>query len=448
MQIFHDVEELCNKTFGALQIYPDEASIYVLNRDRLWTDNIIDSLVYTAAMAPSEELRTFSRWVILEAGKQTGNAPASIRSVYGMKKDNAEIIAKNTIPAVNLEGMTYELARGVFRAKRHMRPGPIVFETVLKNQEDHESSFAEYAACIIAAAIKEQSSEGGWGPVFLQGTIQVNAGQFTNDLDAEIQNVTALVDQAIAAGIYNIDLDLSALDEQLSTSKKVQIISQLLDYIRSNQPKKITVTAGVTAERELPSPKQLRAFLKKLQQEPDDESTVEVEELPNLNGLSKIGLYPEGLNELKEEGFPSAFSDLLQTITDDFGLMVSIHLDSFDNSEYIVLNLPSTGIYELHLMTRFQQLIFHHPHFPGDLHSKMIKYLETNYSGERKAGWSEKQFFHAMAEELYAPFKKQLWNLEPQITARIRNDLERYFTNVFETLGISNSTVLQSTSHK
>lgn len=63
---------------------------------------------------------------IFEAAYEQGAYPASIHEFY-MARGRGEF-SGFTVPAINLRGMTYDLARRIFRVAKKNNSGPFIFE--------------------------------------------------------------------------------------------------------------------------------------------------------------------------------------------------------------------------------------------------------------------------------------------------------------------------------
>ena len=109
---------------------------------------------------------------------------------------------------INVRGMSYDTARAIFRTAQRLHAGAFILEIARSEIGYTEQRPAEYAACVLAAAVKE----GYRGPVFIQGDhFQVNAKKYAADPTPEVDAVKALANEAIHAGFYNIDVDTSTL---------------------------------------------------------------------------------------------------------------------------------------------------------------------------------------------------------------------------------------------
>ncbi|MEZ4517811.1 MAG: class II fructose-bisphosphate aldolase [Chloroflexota bacterium] len=152
-----------------------------------------------------------------------------------------------TVPAMNIRAMNYNTSRAVFRAANKTNVGAMLFEIARSEMGYTDQRPVEYVASVIAAAIKE----GYHGPVFIQGDhFQISAARYKKDSTAEVQAVKDLMDEAVAAGFYNIDIDTSTLvdlsfdtlDEQQNTN--YTLCAELTQYVRSIEPAGVTISLG------------------------------------------------------------------------------------------------------------------------------------------------------------------------------------------------------------
>ena len=182
-----------------------EGKVTVSDPQRLAEEGI-DLLVYNAVFNPNPEIQEACRWLIRMAGQSLGIIPASIQSFY--EAMGREEIKGFTVPAINIRGLSYDSARAVFRAANKNNNGTLIFEIAKSEIQYTDQSPAEYATVIMGAAIKE----GFRGPLFIQGDhFQLKAKNFAADPQKEIGVIKALIDKAIDAGFYNIDIDSSTL---------------------------------------------------------------------------------------------------------------------------------------------------------------------------------------------------------------------------------------------
>src|SRR5688500_198434 len=208
----------------------------------------MDELIRTAVFGGTEKERQAARDRIHDQARAYGAIPASIQLLYEAL-GRYEIHEKFTVPALNLRTITYELARAGFRAAMKHQVGPFIFEIARSEIGYTEQRPGEYAACILAAAVKENYK----GPVFIQGDhFQASAKKWATEegKNSEVKALESLIDEAIAAEFYNIDIDTSTLvdlsfptrDEQQKTN--YTYTAHLTRYIRERQPKGIEISIG------------------------------------------------------------------------------------------------------------------------------------------------------------------------------------------------------------
>ncbi len=122
---FGSILDLEQSAGGILRIEQD--GVEVLDRDGV-RGELIDRLVWTAVFG-AEDVRDASRWIIRHVANAVGAWTASIHDLYMAAGRNE--YSNATTPAINLRGMTYDLARTLFQAARqtgtrpvHLRAGP------------------------------------------------------------------------------------------------------------------------------------------------------------------------------------------------------------------------------------------------------------------------------------------------------------------------------------
>src|SRR5690348_5839267 len=206
----------------------------------------IDRLVWTAVFGESAELRGTARAAIRSAAAAAGIRPASIHDLYmAMGRGDA---GGFTVPAINVRAMAYDTARAVVRAARALNAGAFIFEIARSEIGYTEQRPHEYAAVVLAAALRE----GFTGPVFIQGDhVQTNAKKFNSpERDKELDALRALIQEEIAAGFYNIDIDTSTLVDltkpTLAEQQEVNVTlaADFAEFIRKHEPQGLTISVG------------------------------------------------------------------------------------------------------------------------------------------------------------------------------------------------------------
>ena len=207
---------------------------------------LIDRLAHTSALGATPEIKGAARWVIRSLAAAKGVRAASIHELYiAMGKGKA---GGFTVPAMNLRMMTYDTARAVFRAAKACNAGAFIFEIARSEIGYTEQRPHEYAASVLAAALRE----GHTGPVFFQGDhVQVNAKKYASpDRNKELETLRGLIREEIAAGFYNIDIDTSTLVDldkpTLEAQQEVncELCADFTAFVRDHEPDGVTVSVG------------------------------------------------------------------------------------------------------------------------------------------------------------------------------------------------------------
>ena len=210
------------------------------------TADTIDQLAWTAVFGKDAELRGTARWIVRSLAAAAGIRPASIHDLYmAMGRGDA---AGFTVPAINVRSMAYDTARAVVRSAKKLGAGAFIFEIARSEIGYTEQRPHEYAAVVIAAALREGFS----GPIFIQGDhVQTNAKKYNSpDRDKELDALRALIKEEIAAGFYNIDIDTSTLVDldkpTLAEQQEVNVTlaADFAAFIRKNEPQGVTVSVG------------------------------------------------------------------------------------------------------------------------------------------------------------------------------------------------------------
>src|SRR5262249_55585372 len=150
---------------------------------------IIDKLAWTAAFGADADLKGTARCIIRSLGAAAGVRPASIHHLY-MAVGRGDS-GGSTVPAINVRAMAYDPARAVIRSAKRLNAGAFIFEIARSEIGYTEQRPHEYAAIVIAAALREGFS----GPLFIQGDhVQTNAKKFNSpERDKELETLRALI---------------------------------------------------------------------------------------------------------------------------------------------------------------------------------------------------------------------------------------------------------------
>ena len=126
--------------------------------------------------------------------------------------------------------------------------------------------------------------------------------------------------------------------------------------------------------------------------------------------------------------------DLSRVAREKYGLSGAVQHGASTLPESAFFHFPKTETAEIHLATQFQNMLY--DHLPDALRDEIYAWLRTNAAEERKAGDTDEQFFYKTRKKALGPFKKQLWDLAPEVKAKLARAYEEKFQFLFEKLGV------------
>ncbi|UCB42266.1 MAG: class II fructose-bisphosphate aldolase [Dehalococcoidales bacterium] len=401
----------------------------------------IDTLVENAVFG-ANTVRESSRQKIRQLASTNGVILASIDGFY--QAAGKGFYSSITVPAINIRGMTYQVARAVFRAALKDKVGPFIFE-IARSEIDYTAQRpGEYAACILAAALKE----GFRGPVFLQGDhFQVNLAKYNADAQQELDSIRELVREAVDAGFFNIDIDASTivdlekpgLEEQ--QEKNCQVTADMTRFMREIEPEGITISVGgeigeVGGRNSTVADFQafMAGYIRLLG--------------PDVRGLSKISVQtgtahggvvlPDGSIASVNIDF-EALKDLSRAAREEYGMGGAVQHGASTLPDDAFDLFPQVDTLEVHLATGFQNIIYDSPYFPKELLDTIARHLQEKYAGERKQEDTVEQFLYKTRKKAFGDFKKEIWDLPAENLKEIGNILEERFSLLFRKLKVDNT---------
>jgi len=396
-------------------------------------EKVVLDLIMTDDLKKKKELGKKIR----DMAHGNGVYPASIHAFY-MALGRGDF-GGFTVPAVNLRGMTYPLARAMFRVAKRNNSGAFIFELAKSEGRYTNQPPAEYASAVLAAAIVE----GFRGPVFIQADhLQVSAKKYNDNPRQELEDLKAAIVDYIAAGFYNIDIDSSTL---VDLSKPDVVEQQRLNYeacaeltrfIRQNQPRGVEISVGgeigeVGSKNS--TPEDLRAFMEGLRKKLGGGVTG-ISKISVQTGTSHGGVVlPDGtIAEVKLD------FDTLRTLSkiarEEFGLSGAVQHGASTLPAEMFHKFPEVGTAEVHLATEFQNIIYESSHFPKGLKDQIYNWIRANLSAEKKEGQTEEQFIYKTRKKAFGPFKKDIMGLPEEAREAIVKEVEAKFDFIFREL--------------
>jgi fructose/tagatose bisphosphate aldolase len=254
-----------------------------------------------------------------------------------------------------------------------------------------------------------------------------------------------LIDEAIDAGFFNIDIDTSTLvDLSKPTIPEQQhvnytLCAELTAHLRRRQPKGVTISIGgeigEVGGHNSTEP-ELRAFMDGYKQ-----SLGRL--LPGQPGLSKISIQtgtshggvvlPDGSIAQVKVDFDT-LAALSRLARQAYGLGGAVQHGASTLPEDAFTRFAEAGTLEVHLATNFQNMLY--DRLPEEVLSKMYAFLREKHSDERKAGQTDEQFYYSARKRALGPFKQTLWDLPAVSLETIQTAWERQFGLLFDRLNV------------
>src|ERR1051325_5474502 len=399
----------------------------------------IDDLVRAAVFGDDAAKADARRAIHLQA-RERGAISSSIYPLYQAIGRN-EIARKFTVPAFNIRALTYDCARALFRAAMRHDVGTFIFEIARSEIGYTEQRPGEYAACVLAAAIAENYR----GAVFIQGDhFQASAKKWATPEGqaAEVKALESLIDEAIAAEFFNIDIDTSTLvDLSFPTREEQQhanytYTAHLTKYIRARQPKGIDVSIGGEigeVGKYNTQPDEVRAYVDG------------VRRLIGESGIAKISVQ----TGTSHGGVPLADGSIAQAKIDfdvlrettricrgEYGIAGSVQHGASTLPEEVFNKFPENDAVEIHLATGFQNMILDAPSLPQEMKDEIRDFCFANCADERKPGQTDEQFVYTTRKKALGPFKRRMWDMPDEAKQPIVRDLEEKFEFLMEKLAV------------
>ncbi len=404
------------------------------------TDINADQLVHTAVFGDGDAKAAARRTIHMEA-RRRGAVSSSIYPLY-MGFGRNEIARRFTVPAFNIRALTYDAARALFRVAMRHDVGAFIFEIARSEIGYTEQRPAEYAACVLAAAM----AEGFEGPVFIQGDhFQASAKKWATPegQTAEMKALESLIDEALAAEFYNIDIDTSTLvNLDFPTREEQQRANyegtaHLTKYIREREPKGLTVSVGGEigeVGKYNTHPEEVRAYadgLKRL--------------LGAVTGISKISVQtgtshggvplPDGTIAQAKIDF-EVLRETTRICREEYGIGGSVQHGASTLPESVFNHFPESEAVEIHLATGFQNMILDAPAMPQEIKDGIRDFCFEHCLDERKPGQTDEQFVYTSRKKALGPFKRRMWEMDASAKDAIIRELEEKFEFLMEKLGV------------
>jgi len=402
----------------------------IVDMDRLMQDLVL--------IEDSESKKRIAK-KILDTAYKRGIYPASINEFYDARGRGE--FGGFCVPAINLRTLTYDLAKAIFRVAKRNNSGAFILEIAKSEIGYTDQPPMEYVAMCLAAAIKEDYQ----GPVFIQGDhFQVSEKRYKENPEKEMDVLKTIIQEAVDAGFYNIDIDSSTLVDLSKTKIKKQqelnfgVCADLTEFIRRIQPRGIEISVGGEigeVGKQNSTPEELKAYMEGYR------SSLR----KNYKGISKISVQtgtshggvvlPDGqIAEVKLDF--ETLRGLSKLAREEFGLAGAVQHGASTLPSEAFHKFTETETAEVHLATEFQNMVYESSAFPGELKTKMYDWLKQNCANEKKEGQTEEQFIYKTRKKAFGPFKKDIIRLPQDARDEIAKTIEVKFDFLFKQLNM------------
>ncbi|MGC8872535.1 MAG: class II fructose-bisphosphate aldolase [Caldimicrobium sp.] len=400
----------------------------------------LDQILYQAVFEENPEEKNRKLKTLLQTLNDKGYKGESIYPLY---RKFSEKFLGFTVPAMNIRGMTYDVARRIFRVAKRLKVGAFIFEIAKSEMGYTKQDPLEYATVILSAAYRENFD----GPVFIQGDhFQLNRKSFFANPEREKESLKRLIKEALSAQFYNIDLDASTLVElEKETVEEQQrynyeVTAELAEYVRALEPEGVIVNLGGEIGEiggHNSTPEELRAFLTGFNK--TFKGKIGLSKISVQTGTSHGGVVlPDGRVAEVALDF-NVLKTLSRIARNEFGLAGAVQHGASTLPEEAFFKFPESECVEVHLATGFQNFLYDHPALPEDFREKIYHYLKTNLKHEWKEGLSEAQFLYKTRKKGFGIFKKEWWDLSEEVKEKILSDMEGLFEKIFKALNVVNT---------
>ncbi|MGA7668891.1 MAG: class II fructose-bisphosphate aldolase [Nitrolancea sp.] len=409
--------------------------------EKAFTGDVLDRMVYSAVFG-DDNVKAAARWVIWQAGQELGTLPASIHDFY--IAGGRDEWRNQTTPAINVRGMVYDTAQAVIRAAQKNNAKQFIFEIARSEMGYTDQRPEEYATVILAAALKQ----GHRGPLFIQGDhFQINAKNYGADAEKEISGLRELIEEALDAGFYNIDIDSSTIvDLSRATVAEQQELNyercaELTAYIREHQPDGVMVSVGGEIGEvggKNSTVEDLDAFMTGYNQTIAgmDGNVVGISKISVQTGTSHGGVVlPDGSIAEVSVDFDT-LGELSKAAREQYHLGGAVQHGASTLPEVAFNRFSEANACEVHLATGFQNIIYDSQAFPSDLRDEIYAWLAENRASERKPDMTDAQFYYTTRKRGFGPFKQQIWDMPSSTRAEISGELEEKFDLIFKRLNV------------
>lgn len=401
-------------------------------------ETVIDYLLGTALYCNEEELKKRAEHIIHLVTSALHITSSSTTTLYQAFQKGE--VSGFTVPAINLRIMPYEVACTIFSLMQKHNIGIVIFELARSEMGYSQQTPSDLALIVMSAAVKTGYS----GAIFIQGDhYQVDKETFSTDAVGELNKLKQLIIDSIKAQLYNIDIDASTIvDLSQETIEKQQeqnsiVTSELTNFIRMHQPEGVDIMVGgeIGHIGDKNSNKEdmdafMHQYLPKLYGKGIGKLSIQTgtEHGGSVDASGKVQEMAVDMNLIKELG------DHARSV---YSLAGVVQHGASTLPKSLFSEFPNHQAVEIHLSTGIQNIVF--DSLPESVRNTIYSWLTLNCDKDRKAEWTDEQFFYKTRKKSLAAFKKQLWELSPAEKEPILKNVSAYLEELFLSLGMKDT---------
>ena len=292
--------------------------------------------------------------------------------------------------------------------------GAFIFEIARSEIGYTEQRPGEYAACVLAAAI----AEGFRGPVFIQGDhFQASAKKWVTEEGkaAEIKALESLIDEAIAAEFYNIDIDTSTLvdldvpDARRAAARRTTRAPRTSRSTSAQrEPKGSTISIGGEigeVGKYNTQPDEVRAYIDGVKRELGDAGMAKISV---QTGTSHGGVpLADGTIAAGEDRLRRPARDDATSAASEYGIAGSVQHGASTLPESVFNKFPESRRRRDPPRHRLPEHDPRRADAPAEMKDEIREFCFANCPDERKASETDEQFVYKTRKKAHRPVQAQ-----------------------------------------
>ncbi|GEM_PF-291153 len=200
-QLFENKDQLLEALKGVVTL---DSSYNVQSIDNFEAlQKLVPVLYYNYSYSTDKDIIAITRNIARQGAEKIGTTPASLANIY---QEQSKGLRKFTIPSNNVRLLPLESIQAILRAANKLNAGAFQIELARSEYGYTNITYDQLVTIGLFAALVENYR----GPIHFKLDHSSNTEK---DLQEGFRTTFKLQEEAIRAGVYNIDIDSSALEE-------------------------------------------------------------------------------------------------------------------------------------------------------------------------------------------------------------------------------------------